>query len=114
MIAVANTRRANKEHNEHILNAMTLAYQASLNLVEQGFTVLSIRIQLSTPTIHIQSCRRCQLLEGVFFKQGHDNQGRFRCYASIKYAGCQVEWTERGDRQLFNKRGHHHGNPNRH
>ena len=106
--------RGAEGYNQHILNSMALAQQASLDLIEQGFIVLSVRIMHQKPVIQIQPCWRCHLLDGIFYKQGHDNRGRFRSYASLKYAGCQVEWTERGDRQLFNKRGHHHGNTGRH
>lgn len=83
------------EQNRHILNTLSDAYRASLELAEQGFTILKVSIKERNPKVFIQGCGRCHRLHGYSAATRHGPNGREHVMvANIK--GAQVEWVERG------------------
>ena len=83
--------------NKHILDTTTDAYRAAMDLVDQGYTVLKIRIGGHKPVIVIQNTPRCRFLRGAWFRRGKDEKGFYQEMASTIFSGCQVQWTQRGN-----------------
>jgi hypothetical protein len=82
--------------NRRILDTLTDAYRASLELAEQGYTVLDVRIKGRNPVIQIQHSPRCRGLRGVSAAVRLGEHGREQVMvASVK--GCQVSWVVRGN-----------------
>lgn len=84
------------KQNQHILNTLTDAYRAALELAEQGFTVLDVRIEGRNPIIHIQNCARCRKLRGYSAAVRSGPLGREHVMVAV-VKGCQVRWVVRGN-----------------
>ncbi len=81
------------QQNKHVLDNLAVAYHAALDLSENGFTVLDVKIGQRNPIIEIQSCRKCQRLGGGL--RMIDNTGPHRQYViATHHKGAQVEWRE--------------------
>ena len=81
--------------NRLILERVACASTVIKQLIADGFTVLDVNVTAAKPVIEIQRTRRTEKLKGVMKKRGEDFHGVYRTLASVKYLGCQVEWTER-------------------
>lgn len=80
--------------NSHILDTLTVAYRAALQLAEDGFTVLNVEIAGRNPRIWIQNCGRCARLKGVTTITRNAQTGRE--YVMVAYLhGAQVQWVSR-------------------
>lgn len=84
------------KQNQHILNTLTDAYRASLELAEQGFTVLDVRVEGRNPIIHIQNSARCRQLHGYSAAVRSGPLGRENVMVAV-VKGCQVSWIVRGN-----------------
>ena len=83
------------QQNENMITNLATAYTAVLDLVQQGFTVLSVKLQGSKPIILIQNIPQCTLLKGASAVTRNGLHGReVKKVTLVKKA--QVEWIERG------------------
>lgn len=81
------------EGNRHVLDTLTVAYQAALQLAEDGFTVEKVEIAARNPRIWITPCRRCASLHGVATVTRGSADGREQVMAA-RVRGAQVQWVE--------------------
>ncbi len=81
--------------NTHVLGNLKAATNAVKQLINDGYTVLDINLNRAKPVIQIQLCGQTAKLEGVYHRRGSDRLGYYRTLASVKYDGCQIEWTQR-------------------
>jgi hypothetical protein len=81
------------EGNRHVLDTLTVAYQAALQLAEDGFTVEKVEIATRNPRIWIVPCRRCAALRGVATVTRGVAGGRELVMAA-NVRGAQVQWVE--------------------
>lgn len=84
------------EQNKRILDTLTDAYRAALELAEQGFVVRSVGIKRRNPVIEIQNSGRCRRLKGVTAAVRSGPLGRERVMVAV-VKGCQVMWVVRGN-----------------
>lgn len=87
------TRHPNSigEQNRHMLDTLTDAYKAALDLSEQGYTVLAIEIGKRNPIVRIQGERKCAKLHGAV-KIIHGTPGGREETWCCNHKGAQVEW----------------------
>jgi|GEM_PF-6759306 len=81
--------------NAHLLNSVTDAYRAMLDLAEQGFTVLDVQIGLRNPIITIQGGRRCRRFRSAVRMIRGRGDGRRCITMTTLHKGAQVEWEVR-------------------
>lgn len=82
------------KQNAHILDTITDAYKATLDLSEQGFTVLNVEIGASRPVVRIVGERICERLKGSHSAIRNTADKRvFTMGTSLK--GAHIQWEER-------------------
>lgn len=82
------------KQNAHILDTLTDAYRAALDLSEQGFTVVDIKVGESQPVVRILAEGRCEQLKGSYniIRSG---PGRRILTMSTVHKGARIEWEEK-------------------
>ena len=81
------------QENKKVLDTMSDAYAAIINLAEQGFTVLNTEVSQNVPRVHIRHIGKCKTLKGTWRISRRTSAGRSRIMcAEVK--GVQVEWEE--------------------
>lgn len=81
--------------NKLMLDTLSDAYRASLELSEQGLTVLNVRIDGRNPIILIKNSARCKALHGTSAAVRSGPKGREQMMVAV-VKGCQVQWVVRG------------------
>lgn len=83
-------------HNKHVLDTLSDAYRASLELAEQGLTVVSVRVEGRNPIILIKDSARCKALRGSSAAVRSGPRGREQMMVAV-VKGCQVQWVVKGN-----------------
>lgn len=82
------------KQNSHILNTITDAYKAALDLAEQQFDILDIQIGARNPKIEIAySPRKCRTLHGAVRMICSNNNGKSHVMTCV-HKGAQIEWRQ--------------------
>jgi len=87
-------RNKRDQQNFNIITQSVASNKCVRILVGQGFIVLSVKIEASTPEIWIQHCKKCETLEGVSMALRNGRNGREREYIAT-VQNCKVKWIER-------------------
>jgi hypothetical protein len=79
--------------NAHVLDTYPDGYRAALDLIERGFTVLSVHIEGPKPVVKIAGERRCRELRGELYRR-RTCDGRDERVMTINHLGSRIEWRE--------------------
>ncbi len=85
--------------NEIMLDRLSQAKRAVLQLKRDGFTVIGMDMSIAMPTLQIQTCSACRTLieqgKAAYYRLQTINGARER-FAQFTVEGCRVMWIERG------------------
>ena len=83
-----------------MLDRLSQAKRAVIQLKRDGFTVIGMDMSLSLPTLQIQTCAECRRLindgRAVYYRWQTTN-GVHEQFGQMMVDGCKVIWIERGN-----------------
>ncbi|MDP2830168.1 MAG: hypothetical protein Q8O37_16380 [Sulfuricellaceae bacterium] len=86
-------------HNDILLDRLTQAKRALIQLKRDGFDVIAVSLATAMPLITIQTNSRCQQLieagRAAHYSWQHKDGGYER-RGQFGLEGCTITWTERG------------------
>ncbi|MBA1443782.1 MAG: hypothetical protein M3H12_02620 [Chromatiales bacterium] len=80
--------------NAQMLNLLTDAYRAAMDLSDQGYQLLGVRVGDRNPVVRIKGSRHCRHLHGAVKTICGSGAGQRTTTMVTTHRGAQIEWEE--------------------